>query len=249
MKIKFICLLVLISFLLSGCIKQSAPTAKTEATAETTTQKSTATTRLIPSTTERATVKKWEKEIVSPVAEKNYLNFENSSREREYDPEIVMVHFISAVVLSENDPYNEGLIRGIFEQDDIGINYIIDREGNVECYLPENRAAWHAGSGTYMNNEKYTNEMNKYSIGIEMMAIGSKADMAQYMTGAEYDALNDEFYGFTDAQYKSLKTLLADICGRYSIPMDRKHIIGHEEYSENKTDPGELFEWNRLGLE
>lgn len=229
------------SFLLNGCIKEGTPVVKTETT-ETTAE-------IITEKTSETHTEDWSKEIVSSLAKKNYLDFENSSWEREFHPEFVMVHFISAVVLSREDPYNDELVRGIFEQDDIGINYVIDREGNIECYLPENRAAWHAGPGTYMNNEKYTNKMNKYSIGIELLAIGSKADMAQYLTGVEYDALNDELYGFTDAQYESLQTLLADICGRHSIPMDRKHIIGHEEYSEAKTDPGELFDWNRLGLE
>ncbi len=34
-------------------------------------------------------------------------------------------------------------------------------------------------------------------------------------------------------------------------PLDREHIIGHSEYSALKTDPGELFDWERVmeGLE
>ena len=37
-----------------------------------------------------------------------------------------------------------------------------------------------------------------------------------------------------------------DICTRHNIPMDRDHIIGHEEYSPEKSDPGELFDWSRI---
>jgi len=28
--------------------------------------------------------------------------------------------------------------------------------------------------------------------------------------------------------------------------MDREHIIGHEAYSPQKADPGEMFDWNKL---
>ena len=52
--------------------------------------------------------------------------------------------------------------------------------------------------------------------------------------------------GFTDAQYDALSVLVEDICSRYQIPMDRAHIIGHEEYSPQKQDPGQLFDWSRI---
>ena len=39
---------------------------------------------------------------------------------------------------------------------------------------------------------------------------------------------------------------MEDICSRYGIPMDRQHVIGHEEYSSHKTDPGQLFDWSKL---
>ena len=95
-------------------------------------------------------------------------------------------------------------------------------------------------------NEKYTNAMNHYSIGIELVGMGSQNDMSGYMSASEYKALDDSLKGFTDAQYEALKPLLEDICARYGIPIDRDHIIGHEEYSQKKKDPGELFEWERI---
>lgn len=183
---------------------------------------------------------------VSKYAKKDFLDFEKSSWEREFVPEIVMIHFMSAVGLSRDDPYNMDLIRSVFVDSEIGINYIIDRNGDIICYLPENRAAWHAGAGEYGNDERYTNLMNKYSIGIELVAIGSENDMAQYLSSSEYNSLNHNFYGFTEAQYASLELLVDDICERYSIPCDRDHIIGHSEYSPHKTDPGELFDWSKI---
>lgn len=185
-------------------------------------------------------------EVVSPMAHKEYLlPFGEFSRERKQKPEFVMVHFTSAVVLSRDDPYNMDTIRSIFVDYKVSVHYIIDRDGRILCYIPENLVAYHAGYGTW-KEEKYTDNLNNYSIGIELAAIGSQRDMAQYLTEAEFQKLSPELIGYTDAQYTALKSLIEDICVRNDIPMDRQHIIGHEEYSPKKTDPGELFDWERL---
>lgn len=186
-------------------------------------------------------------EVVSSLAEKDYLlPFEDFSRAREHDPEFVMIHFTSAVVLSQEDPFNHSLLRGIFTDYELSVHYIIDRDGVVRCYIPEELVAYHAGAGTWADDPKYTNRLNDYAIGIEIMAIGSQSDMAQYLSPSAYRKLKPEDIGFTDAQYEALKVLVQDICQRNDIPMDRQHIIGHEEYSPAKTDPGELFDWERL---
>lgn len=184
---------------------------------------------------------------VSLLAKEDFLTpVEDYSWEREYKPEYVVIHFTSAVVISKEDPYNMETVRGIFEDNGLSIHYIIDREGNVLCYMPEDRAAWHAGKGTYGDDERLTNLMNKYSIGIELLAIGSEKDMAQYLTPAEYNALDGSLIGFTDEQYDTLGRLIKDICERNEIPFDSEHIIGHDMYNPEKNDPGELFDWDKL---
>lgn len=185
-------------------------------------------------------------DIVSPLAARDYLTFDDSSWKREFLPEFVVVHFTSAVVLNKQTPCDIQSIRPIFETSEIGINYVVDRSGAAVCWLPEERAAWHAGSGTWNNDPKYTNTLNKYSIGIELFAIGSQNDMAQYLHPWEYEALDSALIGYTEEQYATLSALIADICSRWHIPCDRRHILGHEEYSPGKTDPGELFDWDKL---
>jgi len=201
---------------------------------------------IIPETKELPGI--FKQEIVSDLASIRYIDFETSSWEREYMPEFIMIHFMNGVVISKDDPYNKDIVRDIFMGDDVGINYIIDRDGNIECMLPENRCAWHAGEGEFLDCDKYTNKMNYYSVGIELMAIGSKEDMSQYINAEAYDALDEGLIGFTDAQYDSLNLIVDELCERYSIPKDRSRIIGHEEFSPKKSDPGELFDWSRLGL-
>ena len=185
-------------------------------------------------------------EIISDLAERALMDIEEYSSIREYPVEYVMVHFCSEVVNSKKDPFNAENIKKTFEKNGVSINYIILRDGTVQCWIPEQRVAWHAGKGVWLDDEKYENKMNKYSIGIELTAIGSKKDMSQYLTSAEYNSLPKSYIGYTDEQYQSLAALINDICERWSIPIDREHIIGHSEYSSLKADPGELFDWERV---
>ncbi len=235
--------LLVFVLLLSGCNRPLKDYITPQSTDKTKVEKESN----IPVTKELPEV--FKQEIVSELAYMRYIDFETSSWEREYMPEFIMIHFMNGVVVSKEDPYNKDIVRDIFMEDGVGINYVIDREGNILCMLPENRSAWHAGTGEFLDSEKYTNKMNFYSVGIELMAIGSKDDMAQYIDGETYESLDESLIGFTDAQYESLNLLLDELCERYSIPREKSRIIGHEEYSPHKSDPGELFDWGRLGLE
>lgn len=51
---------------------------------------------------------------------------------------------------------------------------------------------------------------------------------------------------YSDSQYRTLSELLHFWCEKYNIPYSRKYIIGHDEVTPGKTDPGDLFEWDRL---
>lgn len=245
MKKRFFAALILLLCLV-GCAAEPDPTvATTASTVETTVPVTTAPPETIPPTTQPTTVP--EPVYVSPVAVEDFLlPIEEYSWAREFPAEFVMVHFISAVVTNPEDPHHLPYIRDIFIQYNTSVHYIIERDGTVHCYVPEDRVAWHAGAGDWKDEEKYHNTMNQYAIGIELVAMGSEKDMATYLSGAEYRALDNALKGFTDEQYTSLKRLVEDICQRNGIPMDREHVIGHQEYSPKKSDPGELFDWSKL---
>lgn len=229
---------VAVIVVLSGCRESTQP----QTTPPTTEQPTQTTT--VPPTTEPPRI------TVYPGAVEHYLgelgNGHDFSWEQLYPPEYVMIHFCSAVVNHRDDPYNMEYVRQTFIDADVSIHYILDRDGTVYCYVPEDRTAWHAGKGQWKDDEKYTNKMNLYSIGIELVGIGSQEDMSLYLTKKEYAALDESLLGFTDAQYTALKALVTDICQRNAIPMDREHIIGHEEFNPKKNDPGELFDWSRI---
>ena len=142
----------------------------------------------------------------------------------------------------------------IFRHAPASANYLIDRDGTVYRLVPENRVAWHAGGG-HLAWDPTLKSMNQRAIGIEMFAVGSPDDMKLFgITPEQYDSFKSkhpEWVGFSDAQYAALSQLIVQIRARHpGILHDRFHIIGHEEWAgrDRRTDPGQLFDWTRVGL-
>ncbi len=165
----------------------------------------------------------------------------------------VMLHFCSDVIENPDNPFSVDRIVEIFEGVGVSAHYLIGRDGTVYRFVPEERVAYHAGKGTVPGKPERTNKLNEYSIGIEMLNVGSAKDMAIFMKPEVYAAFakkHPDFIGYTDAQYQALRQLLAQIEQRHpAIKHDRQHIVGHDEYAgSRRTDPGELFNWSRIGL-
>ena len=162
----------------------------------------------------------------------------------------VMIHFCSNAAQKPENPYNLKDILNVFETYKVSAHYIIDREGVIHHLVNENRVAHHAGRGNLSHEGHRHNDLNGRSIGIEMMAIGTQAEMSKFISTTSYSKINKKDVGFTEAQYKSLTRLLKDIESRHTdIKHDRKHIVGHDEYAPSRrSDPGSLFDWKKIGL-
>ncbi|QFR95867.1 N-acetylmuramoyl-L-alanine amidase [Streptomyces tsukubensis] len=97
-------------------------------------------------------------------------------------------------------------------------HYVVRKDGHIAQMIRELDVAYHAGNREY----------NERSIGIE------------------HEGFVDRPGDFTDAMYRGSAALTADICKRYDIPVDRKHIIGHIEVpGADHTDPGPNWDWKR----
>lgn len=97
-------------------------------------------------------------------------------------------------------------------------HYIVRQEGAVTQMIRELDVAFHAGNRSY----------NERSVGIE------------------HEGFVDRRSSFTDAMYTASARLTAQICGRYGIPVDRDHVIGHVEVpGTDHTDPGPYWDWDR----
>ncbi|MCH1627149.1 N-acetylmuramoyl-L-alanine amidase [Ferdinandcohnia quinoae] len=161
----------------------------------------------------------------------------------------VVIHFMSNAAKKPHDPYNKKDLISIFEEYGVSAHYMIGREGEIFQLVSEDRVAYHAGKGYLQGFPAYKDRLNEYSLGIELLAIGTREEMLPMINGKTYDSIDPTLIGYTNAQYKSLQLLLENILiQNSSINRDRIHIIGHDEYApERKTDPGSLFNWSRIG--
>ena len=105
-------------------------------------------------------------------------------------------------------------------------HYVIDYDGSITQMVQEKDIAWHAGNWDY----------NTRAIGVEHAGFAA--------TG-----------GYTTAEYQASAQLVASICSRYGVPMDRAHVIGHSQVPDpnhpglyggvdHHTDPGPYWNWN-----
>ena len=99
-------------------------------------------------------------------------------------------------------------------------------DGAAAQTVREQDVAWHAGNWDY----------NTKSIGIE------------------HEGFVDNPSWFTDAMYRASAQLVASIVRKYSVPVDRQHIVGHNEVPDplnptltggrdHHTDPGPFWNW------
>jgi hypothetical protein len=91
-------------------------------------------------------------------------------------------------------------------------------DGKIGQSVSDLNIAYHAGNWTY----------NQYSVGIEHEG---------YVSDPSW---------FTDAMYRSSARLAAFLVDRYGIPLDRQHIVGHNEVpGATHTGPGRYWDWDK----
>ncbi len=100
----------------------------------------------------------------------------------------------------------------------VSAHYVVrSSDGEVTQMLHEEDVGWHAGNWEY----------NERSVGIEHEG---------YVSDCGY---------YTEAMYRSSAALTADIAARQGVPLDRSHIIGHNEVpGATHTDPGSCWDWD-----
>ena len=97
-------------------------------------------------------------------------------------------------------------------------HYCIGEDGAIVQMVPDESACWHAGNMDY----------NLRSIGIE------------------HAGWVDDGKPPPDAMLLASAKIVAVLCAKYGIPVDRQHIIGHVEVPRaTHTDPGEEWPWAR----
>ncbi len=104
----------------------------------------------------------------------------------------------------------------------VSSHLLIRRDGEQVQYVPIERRAWHAGVSAFAGRCA----CNDYSVGIELEGCDEEP--------------------FEAVQYERLAETIAALMRRYPA-ITPTRIAGHNDVApERKTDPGPLFDWNRL---
>lgn len=144
----------------------------------------------------------------------------------------LVIHYISAINIDPDDPYNFDKIFKIYNDYKVSANYQIERDGTIWKMVPDDHYAYHAGESRFTSGQfgltrsgKCT--LNEIALGIEL-------------TGTHAS-------GFTNNQYESLAWLTGHLMIKY--PSIRKELIqGHDRVAlpaGRKVDPGPYFQWDK----
>jgi N-acetylmuramoyl-L-alanine amidase len=107
----------------------------------------------------------------------------------------------------------------------VSAHYVVDEDGAVWRLVPEARRAFHAGLSCWQGER----DLNFVSIGVEIVNPGHEWGYRR----------------FAEMQMAAVEWLCAGILSRHPIPPFR--VVGHSDIApDRKTDPGELFDWQRL---
>lgn len=149
---------------------------------------------------------------------KSYPSPNHGERRGGVRPSLVVIHYTGMASCAEArarlcDPVAE-----------VSAHWLISENGAVEALVPEDRRAWHAGTGEWGGS----GDVNSRSIGVELASPGDRP--------------------FPQAQMAALEVLLAGIMARWSI--SARDVIAHSDIAPSrKGDPGARFDWRRLALQ
>jgi len=112
------------------------------------------------------------------------------------------------------------------QESGVSCHYFVDEEGRIAQLVAEQERAWHAGQSRWAGET----DLNSCSIGIEI-----------HNPGHDFD-----YPDFPEAQMRAVEALCLDILSRHAIPPAR--VLAHSDIAPGrKRDPGEKFDWERLG--
>jgi N-acetyl-anhydromuramyl-L-alanine amidase AmpD len=133
---------------------------------------------------------------------------------------------INAIVIHDTEGRFIGSVRFLQRARTQGsAHFVVSRRGQIVQLVPVTDVAWHSGNSWW----------NLHSIGIEHEGWAGRR-------------------AYTESEYHASAKLVAYLARRWSVPIDREHIIGHNEVpnpfrpgffggADGHTDPGMYWNW------
>jgi N-acetylmuramoyl-L-alanine amidase len=110
----------------------------------------------------------------------------------------------------------------------VSAHYGIGTHGAIHQYVGESDTAYHAG--------------RSFEPVWTLLKPGTNPNL--YTIGIEHEGTAESLW--PDAMYTSSARLIAAVCNRWCIPIDRAHIVGHREIYARKTCPGNAVDLEHL---
>ncbi|MEV7808176.1 peptidoglycan recognition family protein [Microbispora sp. NPDC088329] len=129
------------------------------------------------------------------------------------------------IVIHDTEGYYDPSVRLVQDPTYLAWNYTIrSSDGHVAQHLDAKDVGWHAGNWY----------VNAHSIGVEHEGFAG---------GATW---------FTESMYQTSAALVKHLSGKYGIPLDRAHVIGHDQVpgtvlgatKSMHWDPGPYWDWD-----
>ena len=139
-------------------------------------------------------------------------NFQ-SGRPRGFRPEAIVIHIMSGTLPATASRFRDS-------RTTVSAHYGVGKNGEVHQYVDERDTAFHAGiavNPTWRLLKKSVNP-NFYTIGVE------------------HEGMPDDPWG--DLLYDTSASLIAEIAGRWDIPLDEDRVVMHSQIRSSKRCPG-----------
>ncbi|TQS26660.1 N-acetylmuramoyl-L-alanine amidase [Microbispora sp. KK1-11] len=129
------------------------------------------------------------------------------------------------IVIHDTEGYYDPSVRLVQDPTYMAWNYTVrSSDGHIAQHLDAKDVGWHAGNWY----------VNMHAIGIEHEGFAGTANW------------------FTESMYQTSATLVKHLAGKYAIPLDRAHVIGHDQVpgtvlgatKSMHWDPGPYWDWD-----
>lgn len=147
--------------------------------------------------------------------------------------DVVVIHGISLPPGEFGGPWIDALFSNRLDRDahpyfrelgglKVSAHFLIRRDGEIVQYVPVTKRAWHAGESSF----------------------DGRAGCNDFSVGVELEGTDDQVY--EEIQYAQLAALVRALKEIFPAIGD-ECVVGHCDVApERKTDPGPLFDWQKL---
>ncbi|RZQ64053.1 N-acetylmuramoyl-L-alanine amidase [Amycolatopsis suaedae] len=131
---------------------------------------------------------------------------------------------IDYIIIHDTEGYWDGVLKLVQDPTYVSWHYTLrSADGHIAQHVPTKDVAWHAGNW-YVNSK---------SIGLEHEGFAAKGTW------------------YTEAMYRTSAKLVRHLAAKYRIPLDRQHILGHDNVPGTTPptvknmhwDPGPYWDW------